>query len=70
MLKETKPDYVIITTVDATHNEFIVKALDMGFNAYDPEKPMTTDEIKCKERRLLKLKKIRKKNNCCIQLSP
>ena len=25
MLRETKPDYVIVTTVDATHDEFIVK---------------------------------------------
>jgi predicted dehydrogenase len=32
MVKETKPDYVIVTTVDATHDEFIVKALDMGVN--------------------------------------
>ena len=48
MLKETRPDYVIITTVDATHDEFIVKALDMGINVIT-EKPMTTDEIKCKK---------------------
>ncbi|MBL7737837.1 MAG: Gfo/Idh/MocA family oxidoreductase [Chitinophagaceae bacterium] len=47
MLKETKPDYVIVTTVDATHDEFIVKALDMGANVIT-EKPMTTDEVKCK----------------------
>src|SRR5688572_26189413 len=48
MLKETKPDYVIVTTVDSTHDEFIVKALDMGINVIT-EKPMTTDEIKCKK---------------------
>lgn len=47
MLRETKPDYVIVTTVDATHDEFIVKALDMGVNVIT-EKPMTTDEVKCK----------------------
>ena len=47
MLTETKPDYVIITTVDATHDQFIVKALDMGFNVIT-EKPLTTDEIKLK----------------------
>jgi predicted dehydrogenase len=47
MLKETKPDYVIVTTVDATHDEFIVKALDMGFNVIT-EKPLTTDEKKLK----------------------
>ncbi len=48
MLNETKPDYVIVTTVDATHNEYIVKALNMGYNVIT-EKPMTTDEVKCKE---------------------
>lgn len=47
MVKETKPDYVIVTTVDATHDEFIVKALNMGVNVIT-EKPMTTDEVKCK----------------------
>jgi predicted dehydrogenase len=46
MVKETKPDYVIVTTVDSTHDEFIVKALDMGVNVIT-EKPMTTDEVKC-----------------------
>src|SRR5688572_9300165 len=47
MLRVTKPDYVIVTTVDSTHDEFIVKALTMGFNVIT-EKPMTTDEVKCK----------------------
>ncbi|HEV7782397.1 MAG TPA: Gfo/Idh/MocA family oxidoreductase [Chitinophagaceae bacterium] len=47
MLSTTKPDYVIVTTVDATHDEFIVKALEKGFNVIT-EKPMTTDEQKCK----------------------
>ena len=48
MLQETKPDYVIVTTVDATHDEFIIKALNMGVNVIT-EKPMTTDEVKCKK---------------------
>jgi len=48
MLTETKPDYVIVTTVDATHDEFIIKALNMGVNVIT-EKPMTTDEVKCKK---------------------
>ena len=47
MLRTTKPDYVIVTTVDSTHDEFIIKALDMGFDVIT-EKPMTTDETKCK----------------------
>lgn len=47
MISESKPDYVIVTTVDATHDEFIVKALNMGCNVIT-EKPMTTDEVKIK----------------------
>ncbi|MGB3005050.1 MAG: Gfo/Idh/MocA family oxidoreductase, partial [Chitinophagaceae bacterium] len=48
MLDKVQADYIIVTTVDATHDEFIVKALDKGFNVIT-EKPMTTDEIKCKQ---------------------
>ena len=48
MLNAVKADYIIVTTVDATHNEFIVKALDKGFNVIT-EKPMTTDEVKCQQ---------------------
>jgi predicted dehydrogenase len=47
MLKDTKPDYVIVTTVDAEHDVQIVTALEMGCDVIT-EKPMTTDEIKCK----------------------
>lgn len=47
MLDKVKADYIIVTTVDATHDEFIVKALNKGFNVIT-EKPMTTDEVKCK----------------------
>ncbi|RKD92290.1 Gfo/Idh/MocA family protein [Mangrovibacterium diazotrophicum] len=46
MINQTKPDYVIVTTVDATHHLFIIKALEMGCNVIT-EKPMTTDEGKC-----------------------
>ncbi|MEL7585762.1 MAG: Gfo/Idh/MocA family oxidoreductase [Prolixibacteraceae bacterium] len=47
MITTTKPDVVIVTTVDATHHEFIIKALEMGCNVIT-EKPMTTDEDKCR----------------------
>ena len=47
MVKDAKPDYVIVTTVDSTHDDFIVQALNMGVNVIT-EKPMTTDEVKCK----------------------
>ncbi len=47
MLAKVKADYIIVTTVDSTHDELIVKALEKGFNVIT-EKPMTTDEVKCK----------------------
>jgi predicted dehydrogenase len=46
MMKTTKPDIVIVTTVDSTHSEFIIKAMEMGADVIT-EKPMTTDETKC-----------------------
>ncbi|MFZ4620925.1 MAG: Gfo/Idh/MocA family protein [Bacteroidota bacterium] len=48
MLKKTSPEVVIVTTVDATHNFFIVKALNAGIDVIT-EKPLTTDEVKLKE---------------------
>ena len=45
MLKETKPDVLIVTTMDSTHHEFIIKGLNAGMNVIS-EKPMTTDETK------------------------
>jgi predicted dehydrogenase len=48
MLTEIKPDYLIVTTVDSTHDYFIIKALEKGINVIT-EKPMTTDEVKCKK---------------------
>lgn len=46
MMKEVKPESLIVTTVDATHHEFIIKGMEMGANIIT-EKPMTTDEQKC-----------------------
>ncbi len=48
MLKETKPDLLIVTTRDSTHNEQIVRALESGIDVLT-EKPMTTDEVKCQQ---------------------
>lgn len=45
MMKTTKPDMLIVTTVDSTHDQFIVKGLEMGVDVIT-EKPMTTDEVK------------------------
>lgn len=46
MLKETRPDAVIVTTVDCYHHEYIIKALEAGCDAIT-EKPMTIDAEKC-----------------------
>ena len=46
MMQETKPEVLIVTTVDGTHHEFIIKGMEMGANIVT-EKPMTIDEKKC-----------------------
>jgi predicted dehydrogenase len=46
MLKEARPDTLIVTTKDGTHHEQIVRALNFGCDVIT-EKPMTTNEAKC-----------------------
>ena len=46
MVIQTRPDMVIVTTVDATHDEYIIRAMELGSDVLT-EKPMTTDEVKC-----------------------
>ena len=46
MLIKTKPHVVMVTTKDAHHSEYIVKALDRGFDVMT-EKPMVIDEKQC-----------------------
>lgn len=48
MMINTRPDMLVVTTVDATHHEFIIKGLEMGVDVLS-EKPMTTDEEKCQK---------------------
>lgn len=48
MIKETKPDTVIVTTVDAYHSEYIIRALEYGCDVIT-EKPMTIDGDRCEE---------------------
>jgi predicted dehydrogenase len=45
-MRETKPDILMVTTVDNTHHEFIIKGMEMGADIIT-EKPLTTDEDKC-----------------------
>ncbi len=42
MIRETKPDVVIVTTIDATHHLYITRAMELGCDVIT-EKPMTTD---------------------------
>jgi predicted dehydrogenase len=46
LVKETKPDTIIVTTKDSTHDQYIIRAMELGCNVIT-EKPMTTDEKKC-----------------------
>jgi len=46
MIEQTRPDTLCVTTVDSTHDEFIVRGIVMSCNT-TTEKPMTTDEVKC-----------------------
>src|SRR2546429_7588357 len=42
MIAETHPDCVIVTTMDATHHQYIVRAMELGCDVIT-EKPMTTE---------------------------
>ena len=47
MIRQTKPDTVIVTTVDAFHHQYIIAAMELGCDAVT-EKPMTIDAAKCR----------------------
>ena len=47
MIEQTKPDVVIVTTVDAFHHKYIIRAMELGCDAIT-EKPMTIDAAKCR----------------------
>ena len=47
MLRQTRPDCVIVTTVDRYHHEYIIRALEAGCDVIT-EKPMTIDDTKCR----------------------
>ncbi|MCH2307025.1 MAG: Gfo/Idh/MocA family oxidoreductase [SAR202 cluster bacterium] len=48
MILQTKPDVVIVTTIDAMHHKYIIEALELGCDVIT-EKPMTIDAEKCAE---------------------
>ena len=47
MVRRTRPDTVIVTTVDAFHHRYIVRAMELGCDAIT-EKPMTIDAPRCR----------------------
>lgn len=48
MVNDTRPDYVIVTTQDSSHHEYICRAMELGCDVIT-EKPMTIDSIKCQQ---------------------
>lgn len=46
MIAATRPDEVIVTTIDRTHDVYIVRALELGCDVVT-EKPMTVDAPRC-----------------------
>lgn len=47
MIEQTKPDRVIVTTRDCFHDQYIIRAMELGCDVIT-EKPMTTDDAKCR----------------------
>lgn len=54
MIRETKPDCVIVTTRDCFHDKYICRAMELGCDVIT-EKPMTIDQRRC--RRILQTQK-------------
>jgi hypothetical protein len=48
MVRATKPDTVLVTSIDRTHHRYIVRAMELGCDVVT-EKPMTVDAAKCQE---------------------
>lgn len=48
MIRECKPDVVIVTSIDRTHHVYITRAMELGRDVI-AEKPMTVDEAKCQQ---------------------
>ena len=46
MLNDTRPEILMVTTVDSEHHKFIIKGLERGLQVIT-EKPMVTDELQC-----------------------
>ena len=47
MITKAKPDVVMVTTVDAFHSQYLVRAMERGVDVMT-EKPMVIDEAQCR----------------------
>lgn len=48
MIRNEKPDFVIVTSIDRTHHRYIIRAMELGCDVIT-EKPMTVDEEKAQQ---------------------
>jgi len=48
MIRETKPDAVLVTTMDSAHVRHILRGLELGCDVIS-EKPLCTDERQCRD---------------------
>ena len=48
MIQREKPNIVIVTSIDRTHHEYIIRAMELGCDVIT-EKPMTIDAEKCRK---------------------
>ena len=48
MIAQTRPDHVIVTSMDVTHSDYICRAMELGCDVIS-EKPMTIDEQRCRK---------------------
>ena len=48
MIAETKPDVIIVTSMDRTHHKYTCRAMELGCDVIS-EKPMTIDVEKCQQ---------------------
>lgn len=62
MIEKTKPDVVIVTTVDGYHHKYVIRGMELSCDVIT-EKPMTIDAEKCQQ-----IIDIQKKtgNNCKV----
>lgn len=47
MIAQKKPHVVIVASIDRTHHDYIIRAMELGCDVIT-EKPMTTDAAKCR----------------------